>query len=450
MKMQSTTPRAIALWGYGRYGKKLYRAIRDRWSEEYRVTAVYDASFENPGDCDDLKAEGLTVEDPAHIEDSYHAGLFDAVLVSVINKPVYLEIVSLLEQLGIPMVTLIPFDAFKDSEDFRSCVPPEFDNDFHGHELRVFENIYATPSLMDGVTRPLLYLYDENGSIVRDNWYNYDIETYPELVLNVPMPLHRPADNVVRLEGDYCFINRMWGKNFWHFTYQEFEQVWQMEQAGFKGFYVVPKSSFVVDLFNLTDIDVSRILWVDDLNEGTAYLVERAYVLAADSYDPWKTAPAMLGIAEAIEKNIESDAELAERDYAPYVYVKRIGARKLVGLDELIASMGFETMIPEELSVKEQMAVYHNARVVIAPHGANVTDSLFMRPGAVLIEAFSAGWIRPCTHESLFLKGIHYLPIVDMPVDSNRREDQWSDFTINPRMVAATIRSAIALAGCSE
>ena len=61
MKMQSTTPRAIALWGYGRYGKKLYRAIRDRWSEEYRVTAVYDASFENPGDCDDLKAEGLTV-----------------------------------------------------------------------------------------------------------------------------------------------------------------------------------------------------------------------------------------------------------------------------------------------------------------------------------------------------------------------------------------------------
>ena len=36
----------IALWGYGYYGHDIEAAVRDSWSEDYEITAVFDRNYQ--------------------------------------------------------------------------------------------------------------------------------------------------------------------------------------------------------------------------------------------------------------------------------------------------------------------------------------------------------------------------------------------------------------------
>jgi hypothetical protein len=55
-------------------------------------------------------------------------------------------------------------------------------------------------------------------------------------------------------------------------------------------------------------------------------------------------------------------------------------------VEKLFRHAGFTVVYPEELPFKEQLSLYANARVVAGPSGSALHNSLFMRPGAILIE----------------------------------------------------------------
>ena len=81
-----------------------------------------------------------------------------------------------------------------------------------------------------------------------------------------------------------------------------------------------------------------------------------------------------------------------DSSYPRYIYVKRIGYRKLINGDRFTEKYGFTTIIPEELSVEEQMNYFHNANIVLCPHGANSTNCLYMHEGSAFVEIFSERW----------------------------------------------------------
>jgi capsular polysaccharide biosynthesis protein len=75
------------------------------------------------------------------------------------------------------------------------------------------------------------------------------------------------------------------------------------------------------------------------------------------------------------------------------IYLSRRGAetRRLVNEDELrgaLALRGFVTFQAEKLSVAEQAQLLSSARMVVAPHGAALTNLVFAPPGAWLLELF--------------------------------------------------------------
>jgi len=72
--------------------------------------------------------------------------------------------------------------------------------------------------------------------------------------------------------------------------------------------------------------------------------------------------------------------------------------RSVVHEEEILARLtarGFVCIDPGSLSVQEQIDHFAAARVIVAPHGAALTNLNFCRPGVRLLEMFAPGYLNP-------------------------------------------------------
>jgi len=58
-------------------------------------------------------------------------------------------------------------------------------------------------------------------------------------------------------------------------------------------------------------------------------------------------------------------------------------------VEALLAQRGFRIIVPGEMHVRDQIAAFSRARVVVAPHGAGLANMVFAPPGATLVEITS-------------------------------------------------------------
>ena len=84
------------------------------------------------------------------------------------------------------------------------------------------------------------------------------------------------------------------------------------------------------------------------------------------------------------------------------IYVTRGSARntrRIVqeeALFELLQQRGFVRIEPGGMSVRDQIDHYAAAEVVVAPHGAALTNLVFARPGVKVLEIFPASYVNSC------------------------------------------------------
>lgn len=72
--------------------------------------------------------------------------------------------------------------------------------------------------------------------------------------------------------------------------------------------------------------------------------------------------------------------------------------RRVANQEELagaLAPYGFEIVVPGQLSFRQQVDTFASAEVVVAPHGAAMTNLLFCAPGTLAIELHHADMDRP-------------------------------------------------------
>ena len=422
----------IAIWGYGRYGRRMLDSLTRFCSEEYEVVRVYDAAYQKMKCTEGILS--LPIHNPDDLLEDYGKGLFEKVLVSIFSYSQ--EPNKFLRKHTIPELSLGGPDDFYPLSSFEQGKKP-FEIGRKGYDFFVLTNLYGAKANYN--TKAILYLFDNKGRVVKEhndifNPDYFDRYMYPFVFK------HSKAEKIF-LEGQYCILTKQYSDNYWHFTYNNLEVVWLLEKAGFKGKYVVPVLGFASELLQLLEVPSERIITLDEFEHNKIYVFEEVfYIVAVKPFgeDLVYGSPVLIEAAKHIKKELPIDSSLPKK-----IYGKRIGKRKLLDADDILAEYGFSTMIPEDFSVKEQMTLFYNADIVFCVHGANSTNCLYMRKGTVFVEVFSSYWMNRCNLYAVASEGISYLPVSSLETVNNNNNGNFSDFLFPEALLRMTIENAL-------
>ncbi|NJK69341.1 MAG: tetratricopeptide repeat protein [Microcoleus sp. CSU_2_2] len=101
-------------------------------------------------------------------------------------------------------------------------------------------------------------------------------------------------------------------------------------------------------------------------------------------------------------------------NYPKRIYISRSKARYRRVLNEenvveVLSQFGFVSILPESMSLTEQIACFEGAEVIVAAHGSGLTNTIFCRPGTKVIELVSPHYISHYYWgSSQYLKLEHY------------------------------------------
>tara|TARA_B100000674_G_C37864442_1_gene926398 strand:- start:243 stop:1403 length:1161 start_codon:yes stop_codon:yes gene_type:complete len=129
-------------------------------------------------------------------------------------------------------------------------------------------------------------------------------------------------------------------------------------------------------------------------------------------------------------KEITSTKANHTDDNKKLIIMRRKGAaRELIRnktVNDLIEKYGFETVMLENLTIEKQVKLMHSARIVIAPHGAGLTNCVYMRKGCSLIEIMPSDSIHPLYW---YLASLSELKYSMMPINVKGKHRQELEIT---------------------
>jgi len=126
----------------------------------------------------------------------------------------------------------------------------------------------------------------------------------------------------------------------------------------------------------------------------------------------------------------------------PRIYVSRKDRRKCVNETEvfaLLASRGFAFLEDEPRSLSEQMGIFLKAKVIVAPHGAALTNLLWCEEGTQVIELFGENYQPPYYRNLSEFRSLDYHKLgADTP-----NEGHWSEVNADIRVDLAALESLL-------
>ena len=419
----------VALWGYGQFGKDIEQILTDNWPDLYRITAVYDRDHArlNAAGC------GQTLRDPETIGTDHKNGLFDSVIITLYDEGQRRAVAAHLAALSVPVLQLDTSGLYRDPDSFEQ-VPFPLSVRQEGYAF------YAYPAMFLSMEKRMRipFLHDRSGHINRAYWVNYQMQTYPAARYFRPV-IKEPA---VYLPGTWCLLEKADSQNYWHFTFEVMDQIWLLEKAGFDGRYILPETAFSGELLSLLGLAPERVVRLEDLDVQKTYRFEMLLCTELLHDNRACSAPVLLDLAQHILSRIPDD----HKTYPKRIFIRRTGIRKLLIPEQFLAKYGFAEVIPETLSVSDQIRYFRDAEIVFSPHGANSTNSLYMRPGSVFIETFPTGYTNPCCLETLAAAGVYYLPVTETVSGTGYGTDAFNkDYALPESLLETVMRNALIL-----
>ena len=170
----------IAIWGYGRYGRRMLESLTQFCSDEYEVVRVYDTAYQTLKFTDGKSP--LKIHNPEELLEDYKHGLFEKVLISihyVSQKPR-----QFLWEHSIPELHLGSPDDLYSLSYFKQGEKP-FEINRAGFDFHVLKEIYA--ALPNFEKFEMLYLFDDEGKIIKEHADRFDPDLKKACFFDYPL-----------------------------------------------------------------------------------------------------------------------------------------------------------------------------------------------------------------------------------------------------------------------
>jgi tetratricopeptide (TPR) repeat protein/capsular polysaccharide biosynthesis protein len=233
-----------------------------------------------------------------------------------------------------------------------------------------------------------------------------------------------PAEHI---DGTVAFLSARWGgAAYFHWMFDVITRFDLLQRSGLMNTidkFVVNAgdAAYQTETLNTLGIERDKIIESRCKLHITAdkLIVPSIYYDGCGAVSKWKCEYLkQVFLNQKQPLNTKSNTNYAER-----IYISRQQAsyRRIVNEDEIISfleTFGFCTVKLETMSVAEQAACLAAAKVVVAPHGAGLTNLVFCTPGTKVIEIFSPIYVPYCYWMISNLCGLeHYYLIGEMSDD---------------------------------
>lgn len=230
--------------------------------------------------------------------------------------------------------------------------------------------------------------------------------------------------HTLKIPGRVAVISQLDSKNYCHWINEILGRlaILEMNNIEYDWLYVsYEEQPFVKKLCQLWGIDSSKIISPHDhyFTIEAEILIVPSLVIRTDIghrqfgnfYHPVTTTYTKNKLLNrALEKNINPT------QFSKRFFISRgdnINARKILNEDEvfkLFEAQGFKRYELSNLSIEEQIILFHNAEMVAGEHGAGLTNVIFCQPNTRIIEIFHNFVPMDFWYASSFAK-LNYTPI---------------------------------------
>lgn len=209
-----------------------------------------------------------------------------------------------------------------------------------------------------------------------------------------PLYLRPTIGRVERLEGTVLSLTtRGTASNYYHFLFDSIGRLGVLEEAMPEerpDAVVVPhQARYQRELLDLVGVD-SRLV---QPRQGVAIRADRLLVPSTPNQDldapPW--------LVSWLRKRLPPAGVPVTSGRIYITRGRRPNTRRYVQEEQLwpeLQRRGFTMLDPGTLSVQEQIDVFHAAEVVVAPHGAALTNLTFCQPGVRVLEMFAGSYVH--------------------------------------------------------
>jgi len=216
------------------------------------------------------------------------------------------------------------------------------------------------------------------------NWWLPYLQDHPAYKRRFP-PKRR------RLTGDVYSLLCLWGSEFYHWFHDVLPR---LETALLQ---LPPDTKFIINSnpknWQLDSLDAYGI-GLDRLEpqpEGTHTSVERLWFATPVGHTSLGSGVVIRRVANRLRHHFVS-ADSEEKLHRLYVSRRRAAFRRMVNENEVtpfLQNEGFDTIVCEDFSLAEQVALFAKATVIVGVHGGGLINLIYCLPGSRVGEIYS-------------------------------------------------------------
>lgn len=177
----------------------------------------------------------------------------------------------------------------------------------------------------------------------------------------------------------------------WMFDVLPRLEILKRSHISYDKIYLNPlKFSFQKETFKLLGLDEKKIIWSD----SHQHICAKTLIVPSIPGGKWTMPPPW--VCDYLKEKFLKSPLVFEKKR---IYIPRKGTRKILNEQQLLSALeklGFEEVLLEKLSVREQAELFASAECIVTPHGAGLTNLVFCNEGTCLLEIFTPDHLNPC------------------------------------------------------
>lgn len=194
------------------------------------------------------------------------------------------------------------------------------------------------------------------------------------------------------IPGKVIVLTQEGHQNYYHWMLEILPKLALLKDVGHYDWIYMPRMNlpFQKQTLSMMGVDLNKVIEGDPTTYLEADEVIVPSFVARSCYTPhW--------VVEYLRKYLMplSPTNSSQSEFSDKVFISRQKAsyRRIKNENEIFAHLeplGFKRYNLEDLSVKDQKFLFANAKIVISPHGAGLTNLIFCQPGTKVLEIFQS------------------------------------------------------------